>query len=118
MGIFNRKASKVSVDGSSVTSSRNSAAIQSPVSARGQNGNSFGSPSLPSITLPRAPDPNVDPAAYLRSIYAVRERTKIISEKARRNQLKHFDVDMSKFIETAGYTVSIIKVGAGLEVCA
>jgi hypothetical protein len=59
--------------------------------------------------MPRPPDPNVDPAAYLRSIYAVRERTKLVSEKAKRNQLKHFDVDMTKFGETAAYMVSIIK---------
>lgn len=62
------------------------------------------------IPLPKAPDPNVDPAGYLRSIYAVRERCKLVLEKAKRNQLRHFNVDMSKFSNTAQYVVSIIKV--------
>lgn len=66
--------------------------------------------SIPDIPLPRAPDPQTDPAAYLRSIYAVRERTKLVLEKAKRNQLRHFTVDMSKFPDTAAYVVSIIKV--------
>jgi hypothetical protein len=65
---------------------------------------------LSDIPLPKAPDPNVDPAAYLRSIYAVRDRSRLVLEKAKRNQLRHFDVDMTKFSETARYVVSIIKV--------
>ena len=65
---------------------------------------------LPAITLPKAPDPNVDPAAYLRSIYAVRERSRIVLEKAKANKLQHFEVDMSKFGDTARFVVSIIKV--------
>ena len=64
------------------------------------------------MPLPRAPDPALDPAAYLRSIYSVRERSKLVLEKAKKNQLKHFTVDMSKFTETAKYIVSIIKVGS------
>lgn len=60
--------------------------------------------------MPPAPDPALDPAAYLRSIYAVRERTQLVYEKAKANQLRHFNVDMSKFPETAAYVVSIIKV--------
>lgn len=66
--------------------------------------------SIPDIPLPKAPDPQIDPAAYLRSIYAVRERSKLVLEKAKRNQLRHFNVDMSKFPDTAAYVVSIIKV--------
>lgn len=65
---------------------------------------------MPDIPLPKAPDPNIDPAAYLRSIYAVRERSKLVLEKATRNQLRHFHVDMSKFHDTARFVVSIIKV--------
>ncbi|EME82141.1 uncharacterized protein MYCFIDRAFT_43242 [Pseudocercospora fijiensis CIRAD86] len=65
--------------------------------------------SIPDIPLPKAPDPHVDPAAYLRSIYSVRERSKLVLEKAMRNQLRHFDVDMSKFADTAHYVVAIIK---------
>lgn len=64
---------------------------------------------IPKIALPEAPDPAKDPAAYLRSIYAVRERTKLVLEKAKRNELKHFDVDLDKFQDTAGYVVAIIK---------
>lgn len=66
--------------------------------------------SMPDVPLPRAPDPNVDPAGYLRSIYAVRERSRLVLDKGKRNQLRHFNVDMSKFPDTAHYIVSIIKV--------
>lgn len=60
--------------------------------------------------MPKAPDPAVDPAAYLRSIGAVRERCNVIKEKASRNELNHFDVDMSKFDDTASFVVGLIKV--------
>jgi len=66
--------------------------------------------SFPDVPLPKAPDPALDPAGYLRSIYAVRERTRLVLEKARKNQLKHFAVDMTKFQDTATYVVSIIRV--------
>lgn len=65
---------------------------------------------IPDVAIPKAPDPSVNPAAYLRSIHAVRERSRLVLEKAKRNQLKHFTVDMGKFRETAAYVVSIIKV--------
>ncbi|KAF3479454.1 uncharacterized protein GIQ15_06430 [Arthroderma uncinatum] len=55
------------------------------------------------------PDPHLDPAAYLRSIHAVRQRSNLVMAKAKTNQLNHFDVDMSKFETTAQYIVSIIK---------
>lgn len=122
MGLFTRKNSKIAVDAESLndrnsmnSSNRNSnsSALKTPMtpmSARTPMGKGFGSLSLPDVTLPRPPDPYVDPAAYLRSIYAVRERTRIVYERARRNQLLHFDVDMGKFGETAAYVVSIIKV--------
>ncbi|MCJ1335813.1 hypothetical protein MMC09_001087 [Bachmanniomyces sp. S44760] len=64
---------------------------------------------MPDVSIPRPPDPTLDPAAYLRSIHAVRERSKLIYDKAKRNQLAHFDVDMTKFKETARFVVSIIK---------
>lgn len=70
----------------------------------------FPSPSTTNVTLPPPPDPNVEPAAYLKSIHAVRERSRLVHEKAKRNQLTHFDVDLTKFSETAAYVVSIIKV--------
>ena len=112
MGLFNRKGSKVSTDGDSTASitSRHSQALKSPP-LKTPNGAHFASSSMPDVTLPKAPDPKVDPAAYLRSIHAVRERSKYVYEKAKRNKLTHFDVDMSHFGATARYTVSIIKVG-------
>lgn len=42
----------------------------------------------------------------------MRERSNIILNKAKQNQLNHFDVDMSKFEATASYVVSIIKVNS------
>lgn len=75
------------------------------------NKNPAATASIPHIPLPRAPDPNLDPAGYLKSIYAVRERSHLVLEKAKKNQLRHFNVDMSKFQDTANYVVSIIKVG-------
>jgi len=60
--------------------------------------------------LPKPPDPDVNPAAYLKSIYAVRERSAKVFDAAQRGRARHFAVDMSKFEETAGYVVSIIKV--------
>ena len=115
MGLFNRKSSRTSnADSESTTSNsaRNSAAMKSPLSARRTNGSTFGSsPSLPDVTLPRPPDPSLDPATYLRSIYAVRERTKLMFELAKKDRLAHFKVDMRKYEETAAYVVSIIKVG-------
>jgi len=114
MGLFGRKGSKVSADSESATSKDarhfNNPLISPAPSKLTSNGHF--SMSLPDVTLPRPPDPNLDPAAYLRSIYAVRERSRYIFDKARRNQLAHFDVDMAKFKETATYTVSIIKVGS------
>lgn len=69
-------------------------------------------PALPDIALPKPPDPKGDPAGYLRSIYAVRERSKIVLEKAKTNELQHFNVDLSKFADTASFVVSIIKVAS------
>jgi hypothetical protein len=66
--------------------------------------------SIPEMPIAKPPDPALDPAAYLRSIHAVRERANIVLHAAKRNQLNHFDVDMSKFKATAQYVVSIIKV--------
>lgn len=65
--------------------------------------------SMPNISLPPAPDYATDPAGYLRSIYAVRERSQVVMDLAKDNRLKHFNVDMAKFGETAQYVVAIIK---------
>lgn len=64
---------------------------------------------LPKIDLPRPPDPQLDPAGYLRSLVAVRDRSKIIFDKALRNQLRHFDVDMSKMQDVTTFVCGLIK---------
>lgn len=67
-------------------------------------------PSLPKIPIPGPPDPDVDPVGYLKSIHSVRERSRPVLELAKRDQLRHFNVDMSKFPDAASYVCSIIKV--------
>ncbi|PLB35748.1 URC4/urg3 family protein [Aspergillus candidus] len=113
MGIFKRKDSKISVHSdtdeqesyTSINSARNSSAsLKSP----GYKGSSMPS-SIPELSITKPPDPALDPAAYLRSIHAVRERSNLVLARAKRNQLRHFEVDMSKFSSTASYIVSIIK---------
>jgi Protein of unknown function (DUF1688) len=64
---------------------------------------------FPDMDLPKPPDPVKKPAEYLRSIYAVRDRTRLVVQKAKADQLNHFDVDLSKFQDTADYVISIIK---------
>lgn len=68
------------------------------------------SPQLPKVDLPRALDPQLDPAGYLRSLGAVRDRSKIVFEKAKRNELAHFDVDMSKMTDVVTFVSGLIKV--------
>lgn len=66
--------------------------------------------------MPRPPDPQLDPAGYLRSLGAVRERCKIVTAKAYKNELRHFDVDMQKFPDVVSFVSNIIKasfVGMG-----
>jgi hypothetical protein len=60
--------------------------------------------------VPKSPDPNVDPAAYLRSIHAVRERCYVVYDKATKNELNHFDVDWEKLDETVKWVDGIIRV--------
>ncbi|KAK3351276.1 hypothetical protein B0H65DRAFT_421764 [Neurospora tetraspora] len=66
-------------------------------------------PGVPRIDIPRPPDPQLDPVGYLRSLGAVRERCKIVTEKALRNELNHFDVDMNKFEDVVTFVANIIK---------
>ncbi|KAI1469612.1 DUF1688-domain-containing protein [Daldinia caldariorum] len=61
------------------------------------------------INLPKPPDPVLDAAGYLRSLGSVRERSKIVTDKALRNELNHFDVDMAKFPDVASFVCGIIK---------
>lgn len=65
---------------------------------------------IPRIDLPKPPDPALDPSGYLRSLGAIRERCKIVTDKALRNDLRHFDVDMSKFGDVVSFVCGIIKV--------
>lgn len=67
---------------------------------------------LPKMDLPRPPDPQLDPAGYLRSLVAVRDRTKIVFDKTMTNKLHHFDVDMEKFPDVVAFVSGLIKVCA------
>ncbi|KGO65301.1 Protein of unknown function DUF1688 [Penicillium italicum] len=112
MGLFKRKDSKNSIQSENENDSFVTAnsARTSNASLRSPGYKGSGRPaSIPELPIARPPDPALDPAAYLRSVHAVRERSNIILNKAKKNQLNHFDVDMSKFEATASYVVSIIK---------
>ncbi|KAL1901623.1 hypothetical protein Cpir12675_000313 [Ceratocystis pirilliformis] len=130
MGLFSRKKStggmappvKPSIQTSNSNASFNSgsSSIKSPATSFKPSFNrssaGSGSPSSPmtsisptKIDIPRAPDPNIDPAGYLRSLQAVRERAKIMTDKATRNNLTHFDVDISKFGDVVRFVANIIK---------
>jgi len=120
MGMFSRKDKS-----SSVASARNGSSVADSMSLGQSSSSSMKSPTtpgypkpspmIPKIDLPKAPDPHVDPAGYLRSIGSVRERCAPVLEKALQNQLEHFDVDMSKFEDTTRFVVSIIKVCGSLR---
>ena len=108
MGLFSRKSSNKQANGDHHQPSNGD--LRVPANMKRANSNPAQHANIPTIPMPKAPDPTIDPAGYLRSIYAVRERSKLVLEKAKRNQLRHFVVDMSKFADTANYVVSIIKV--------
>ncbi|VBB75783.1 Putative protein similar to C1002.18 of Schizosaccharomyces pombe [Podospora comata] len=74
-----------------------------PFSPTGMN------PTLPKVDMPRPPDPQLDPAGYLRSLSAVRERCQMLWSKALKNDLRHFDVDMRKFPDVVSFVANIIK---------
>ncbi|KAI5857489.1 DUF1688-domain-containing protein [Durotheca rogersii] len=61
------------------------------------------------VNLPKAPDPTLDAAGYLRSLGAVRERSRLVTERALGNALHHFDVDMAKFPDVVSFVCGIIK---------
>jgi hypothetical protein len=119
MGLFSKKTSKSSNADTSSLRSVNSRKESSASSLKSPLFNQFPTPSgsfsltapvIPEISLPKPPDPSLDPSAYLRSIYAVRERSRIVMQKAKENRLTHFTVDAEKFDDTAKFVVSIIKV--------
>ncbi|CAD6576910.1 MAG: hypothetical protein ASARMPRED_007942 [Alectoria sarmentosa] len=110
MGIFSRKSARIQTNGEIQNSGFNSSSLKSPPPTQTSPKDSpLISPSALDVSLPAPPDPTLDPAAYLRSIWAVRARCQLVYQRAKRNQLDHFDVDGSKFRETANYLVSIIK---------
>ena len=115
MGIFTRKSAKIQTNGEIQNSGFNSSTLKSPPPTQASHKNSVVSPSALNVTLPAPPDPTLDPAAYLKSIWAVRARCQLVYQRAKRNQLAHFDVDSSKFGETATYLVSIIKVEQNIQ---
>jgi hypothetical protein len=55
----------------------------------GPTPNGLRPPSFAEVPLSKTPDPALDPAGYLRSIYAARERSKLVLEKAKNIQLQH-----------------------------
>lgn len=65
---------------------------------------------IPKLDLPRPPDPALDPAGYLRSLGAIRDRAKVLLEKAEDDELVHFDVDMNKFPNVVTFVSGLIKV--------
>lgn len=65
---------------------------------------------IPKMDTPRPPDPQLDPVGYLRSLNAVRERSRILTDKALQNELRHFDVDMERFPDVVTFVARIIKV--------
>jgi hypothetical protein len=117
MGLFSRKEKSSSNGSSSRTNSTNLTEVQSFRSSQSSLKSPttpgfarMSIPTIPKVALPKAPDPNVDPAGYLRSIGAVRERCSVVLEKAKNNELNHFEVDMGRFKDTTKFVVSIIKV--------
>ncbi|KAF7547135.1 hypothetical protein G7Z17_g7936 [Cylindrodendrum hubeiense] len=130
MGLFSRKEKApkaepaINTTQSNASINSHASSLRSPPGAGGRNplnrtsaaSTSPGTPmspmspiKLPKIDLPRPPDPQLDPAGYLRSLGAVRERSKIVTDKAFRNDLKHFDVDMQKFPDVVTFVSGIIK---------
>lgn len=102
-----RKNSSIMGDGD-LQSVSSQSSLRSPTTP-GYNTKMTLPPSLPKIALPKASDPHVDPAGYLRSVGAVRERCSLMLQKAKKDQLAHFDVDMSMFGHTTNFVVAIIK---------
>jgi Protein of unknown function (DUF1688) len=124
MGLFNRKGSKPSTyDNENIKKPQTAIGYQSaksseiPISLNQPNAafsRARHNMSINNISLSKPPDPGLDPAAYLKSIHAVREQSKFVVEKAKSNELSHFDVNMDMFQNTADYVVSIIKVNVYL----
>ncbi|OAR02471.1 hypothetical protein LLEC1_05974 [Akanthomyces lecanii] len=120
MGLFSRKDKSrrgdASLSTSQSTNSFNSSTSRSVVNRVSAGSITPGSPlspmspvKVPKMDLPRPPDPQLDPAGYLRSLGAVRERTKLVFDKLKANKLHHFDVDMTKFPDVVTFVSGLIK---------
>ncbi|PNY18229.1 Uracil catabolism protein 4 [Tolypocladium capitatum] len=117
MGLFSRKDKAPRGASSATSQSTASSANSRGIGNRASAGSiAPGIPStpmsplkLPKVDLPRPPDPQLDPAGYLRSLGAVRERSKIITDKALRNELNHFDVDLNRFPDVVSFVTGLIK---------
>jgi hypothetical protein len=120
MGLFSRKNSKPSVHSDTLSIDTDRSRLSKPSTAAspslGRDGNGWATPmssmtmSEPELLALRPVDPAVEPAAYLRSLHAVRQRSRVVFHKALKNELVHFNVDLEKFADTAAYVVAIIKV--------
>ena len=124
MGLFSNKGSRANSVASDntgkssrkgSTTSANSLRSTASATKMSLSGNSYTTlPPLPAsaslVKLPPAPNPQSDPAGYLRSIYAVRETSRHVFDAALKGRLTNFNVDMTKFQDVVSYVVSIIKV--------
>jgi uncharacterized protein DUF1688 len=127
MGLFSRKektpkvttTAKPSINTSDVSINSGASSLKSPPPTTrgafnrvsgGSTTNGALAAQIPKMDLPRPPDPQLDPAGYLRSLSAVRERSKIVKDKALQNQLAHFQVDMTKFPDVVSFVALIIRV--------
>ncbi|KAI1173477.1 hypothetical protein F4777DRAFT_450185 [Nemania sp. FL0916] len=88
--------------GNSRTSASSLGGLQSPLTPMTPH-------HMPKVNLPKPPDPSLDAAGYLRSLGAVRERCRVVTEKALQNQLNHFDVDLDRFPDVVQFVCRIIK---------
>ncbi|KAG5975344.1 hypothetical protein E4U55_007745 [Claviceps digitariae] len=103
MRLFSRR-DKISKGNHSVAASHSTGSINSATTQ-------LSMPSLKQhkVDLPRPPDPELDPVGYLRSLGAVRERSRIILEKVTNDELNHFDVDLSKLPDVVTFVAGLIK---------
>ncbi|KAM4066552.1 uracil catabolism protein 4 [Hirsutella rhossiliensis] len=121
MGLFSRKSKAAKANSSSITISQSSASLNSSNSKLVGTRTSAGTISprtplspmspvkLPKVDLPRPPDPQLDPTGYLRSLGAVRDRSRLVMDKLLANQLHHFDVDLTKLADVVTFVSGLIK---------
>ncbi|KAG5932853.1 hypothetical protein E4U53_001165 [Claviceps sorghi] len=103
MRLFSRK-DKISKGIPSIATSHSTGSVNSATTQL-----SMPSIKQPKVDLPRPPDPELDPVGYLRSLGAVRERSRIILEKVKNDELNHFDVDLKKLPDVVNFVAGLIK---------